>query len=111
MTKTYFTFKNFSVTNSNNLNGTYDDNLLSVNCIQEHEPVGTLDIETGEQKVVTSSSFVIATLKWNTDNLDFSLNSVGMRYLEYATEELNRVLLKFVEFEKERRSLSMSDNL
>lgn len=67
------------------------------------------DMRTGEKKIHTTNSYVIANLEWNEKEGDFDFESVGLRWLEAApSKEVCDMILKFCnkmakEYEEEDR--------
>lgn len=50
---------------------------------------------TGKKKIVTRSCFSIAILIWDKRECDFNFESVGLRYLEYRIDGLEKFILDF----------------
>lgn len=73
------------------------------------KPYEAIDMRTGEKKVYTTNSYVIANLEWNEKEEDFDFESVGLRWLEAApSKEVCDMILKFcnkmtAEYEEEDR--------
>lgn len=105
MKKVYFEFKDYSICSVTTLSGEEMDDKFAIELTQEHEPMEVLDYITNEKKIVTSSSFVIGMLEWNSKEEAFEFKSVGLRYLEYGTEELSELIIKFAELEQAKRRI------
>ena len=60
------------------------------------KPYEATDLRTGEKKVHTTNSYVIANLEWNEKEDDFDFESVGLRWIEAApSKEVCDMILKF----------------
>lgn len=60
------------------------------------KPYEATDLRTGEKKVHTTNSYVIADLEWNEKEGDFDFESVGLRWIEAApSKEVCDMILKF----------------
>ena len=60
------------------------------------EPYEARDMRTGEKKIYTTNTYVIANLKWNTEERDFDFIGVGTRWLEAApSKKVCDMILKF----------------
>lgn len=62
-----------------------------VNC----EPTKVYSVEKKEYTTMTCYSYVIGQLMWNSHEPCWEFKSVGTRYLEVGTEELNKWLMDF----------------
>ena len=74
------------------------------------KPYEATDMRTGEKKIYTTNTYVIANLEWNEKECDFDFESVGTRWLEAApSKEVCDMVLKFcdkmaAEYEEEDTS-------
>ena len=60
------------------------------------KPYEATDMRTGEKKIHTTNTYVIANLEWNKKECDFNFVSVGTRWLEAApSKEVCDMILKF----------------
>ena len=60
------------------------------------KPHEATDMRTGEKKIYTTNTYVIANLEWNEKECDFDFESVGTRWLEAApSKEVCDMILKF----------------
>ena len=60
------------------------------------KPYEATDMRTGEKKIHTTNTYVIANLEWNEKECDFDFESVGTRWLEAApSKEVCDMILKF----------------
>lgn len=58
-------------------------------------PTEVIDWKTGKRKTITEYCYVIAQLEWNDHEPCWEFKSIGTRYLEDGTEELNKWILDF----------------
>lgn len=60
------------------------------------KPYEATDMRTGEKKIHTTNTYVIANLEWNEKECDFDFESVGTRWLEAApSKEVCDMILRF----------------
>lgn len=62
---------------------------------EECKPTETYSLTELKYKTVTSYCFVIGELEWDTKEPGWDFRSLGTRYLEYGTQELNKWILDF----------------
>lgn len=70
-------------------------NMIHIVKWEETEPMEIYSLT--EKKMVTRTSYcyVIAELEWDSKERDWEFRSIGTRYLEDGTEELNKWILEF----------------
>ena len=64
---------------------------------EECEPREVTDWHTGEKKISTRNCFSIARLVWSPEKESFKFESVGLRYLAYRIDGLEKFILEFCE--------------
>lgn len=64
---------------------------------QDHKPYEVVDIYTGKKKMSNRSCFSVAQLNWDTKDHCFDFRSIGLRYLQYRIDGLEKFILDFCE--------------
>lgn len=60
------------------------------------EPFESTNIKTGEKSIEQDYCFSIATIIYDEHNHEWSLKSVGTRFLDFYEEGLNEYILKWI---------------
>lgn len=62
---------------------------------EETEPIEVYSLTEKKKVTRTSFCYVIGSLEWNSKESCWEFHSIGTRYLEDGTEELNKWILDF----------------
>lgn len=86
------------------LDGHFDPYKFDLIKWEDCEPHEVIDWETKEKKISTRYCFSIGHLIWDKKEPCFEFESVGLRYLKYRVDGLEKFILDFCEMmEKELR--------
>ena len=90
------------------LDGHFDPYKFDLVKWEDHEPYEVTDWITGEKRMSTRSCFSIGTLIWDSKEPGFDFESVGLRYLQYRIDGLEKFILDFC---KTMENKLLEDNL
>lgn len=90
-------FKDFEIRPTAFIDGHTDPKKWDVVKWKKHDPIGVLNLKTGEHEMLTESCFSVAQLEWNDKEPCWEMRSVGPRFLQYYQEGLCEFILKWME--------------
>lgn len=64
---------------------------------EDHEPYEVTDWVTGEKTISTRHCFSVGQLTWDPREPGFEFESIGLRYLQYRVDGLEKFILDFCE--------------
>ena len=90
-------FKDFEIRPTAYLDGHTDPKKWDVVKWQDHKPIESIDLRTGEKKISTRSCYSVAHLWWNEKEPCWEFESYGTRFLDDYEEGLCEFIRKWLE--------------
>lgn len=79
------------------IDGHFDPYKFDLVLWQEHKPYEVVDSYSGKRKMCSRSCFSVAQLDWDTKDHCFDFRSIGLRYLQYRIDGLEKFIMDFCE--------------
>lgn len=109
MTKEYTTeWNGFQFRSPTYLDGHFEPHRFALEKWEDHKPMETADLKTGENKTSTKSCFTVGTLIYDKKEQSFSFESCGLRYLQHRIDGLEGFILNFA---SKMENVLANDNL
>ncbi len=90
-------FKDFEIRPTSFLDGHKDPKKWDVVKWRKSEPFESVDLRTGEKRILDTYCYSVAQLWWNEKEPCWEFESVGTRFLEDYEEGLCEFILKWTE--------------